>query len=50
MFEKMFDVTKVTGDQIVHRDNMKSFFNEAVTKVGSQKSRTAGYEYTFFIH
>ena len=32
-FEEVFDIPKVTGDQVIHADDMVAFGNESVTQM-----------------
>jgi hypothetical protein len=50
MFEEVFNVAQVTCDQIVHGNNMKSFFDEPIAQVGSEESGAAGYEHALLSH
>ena len=35
----MFDVSQIPGDQVVHSDNIKSFLDETVAKMGAEETR-----------
>src|ERR1022692_3670152 len=48
--EKVLNIFKIPGDQVVHTYHMHAFFNEAVAKMGTQKSGSARYENYFFCH
>lgn len=43
MLEKMFDVSKVSRDQVIHCDYLIAIANEPVTQVRSEKPGAAGY-------
>lgn len=45
--EKMRDVIGVARDEVIHADNIMTFGYEAVTKMASEKSGSAGDESTW---
>lgn len=47
-FEQVFDIAEVTGDEIVHPDHMKTFFDKTVAEMGTQESCCTGNEYSLF--
>src|ERR1044072_1454427 len=48
--KKMLDIFQIAGDEIIHSNNGKSFFDKPVAKVRSEKSGGTGDEYAFFCH
>jgi hypothetical protein len=46
---KMKDVLLGAGKEIIQAQNVMPFFNQAVAKMGSQKSGAAGHQDTFLI-
>lgn len=49
-FEKVFDVTEIAGDQVIHADDMISLPYETVTEMGSQKTGRTGDKHSFSFH
>lgn len=48
--EQMLDVAEIAGDQVVHRDHMKTFLDEPITQMRTEKSGAARDEYFFSCH
>ena len=44
MLKEVFNVSQVTGNKVVHSDDMKPFLEKPVAKVRSQKASAAGNE------
>lgn len=42
MLEQVLDVTQVTGNQVIHGNNMKTFINKPVAQVRAEKSGSTG--------
>ena len=40
-FEKVLDIAEVSGDKIVHADDMIIFLDKSVAKVWAQKARSS---------
>ena len=47
-WEQMLNIGNASGEQIVHSDNVVSFFEEAVAEVRSNKACGSGDKYSFF--
>jgi len=45
--KQVLDIRQVSGKQIIHANDVVSFLNETITKVGAEKSGSAGDEYFF---
>jgi hypothetical protein len=48
--EKVLDIPEVTGDEVVHSDNVKSFADETIAEMGPQESCCTGDQYALFGH
>jgi hypothetical protein len=48
--EKVLDIVKITGDEVVHADDMVSFADETVAKMGPQEPCCTGDQYALFAH
>lgn len=46
-FEKVFNVSQVTSNQVIHCDNPHTFFNEPIAQVGTEKAGSTGDEDSF---
>ena len=42
-FEKMFNIFQITGDQIIHANNMITFFDKTVAKMRAQETGSTCY-------
>src|SRR5687768_10912808 len=49
-FEKMFNIAKITGNQVVHRQHMMAFFYKPIAKMRTQETGCPGYQYSFSFH
>jgi hypothetical protein len=47
VWEQVFYVFQITGNEVVHAYDMKSLFNESVAQVRAQEAGGSGYEYAF---
>ena len=48
--EKVLDIPQITGNEVIHSDNVKSFADEAVAEVGPQEPCCTGDQYALFGH
>ena len=44
----MFNILQIAGDQIIHSNNMISFFNKTITKMGPKKPAAPVISILFF--
>jgi hypothetical protein len=49
MFEEMFDVSQIPGDQVVHGDNLIAFLKESVTQVRADETCPSCYKDLFLL-
>lgn len=41
-FEKVLDIFQITGNEVVHADDVEAFFDKAVAEMGAEEARSAG--------
>ena len=47
--EQMFNIFQVTGNQVIHADNMVTFFDKTIAKMRTQKTGSTGNKYLLFV-
>ncbi len=49
-FEEVLYITQVTGNEVIHPDNMVSFLNKAVAQMRPEKTGRTRNQYSFCCH
>ena len=48
--EEVLDIPEITGNKVIHPDDVVTFGDKAVAEVGSEEPCCAGDQYTLFAH
>jgi hypothetical protein len=47
VWKQMFDVFQITGNKVIHADDMIALFDESVAQMRTKKSGSTGDKYSF---